>query len=454
MLEVQRNKNIELFTLSEITKISGYVGNFEVEILQKARYTNKDCNGCGACFKVCPASAPREFDQGLGPRPAIYVAFSQAVPMIAQIDMKSCIKCGNCATVCELKAVNFDQQDKSVSVKVGGIIMATGWDEYAPETGYLGYGKYENVVTQLQLERMLAPNGPTVGHLHRPSDGKPPRNVLFVNCVGSRDINRNVYCSSGVCCMVSIKNAKLIKNHDPEIDVVVAYIDIRAAGKGYEEYYTQSRKDGVKYIRSKVGRIREDPKTRDLKIVLEDTLAPEKTIKEYTFDMVILSAAMMPSRTFEKLNRILNLSKHPSGFLKEFHQRLNTVDTDVPGIALAGACHGPKAISESIMQAKGAASSISKLLVNGEYRIKLIRAIPDNEKCARCGMCAEACPYGAIKVTREHGTEVDDILCRGCGLCAAVCPSEAITVRYYRGGQYEDLIDGLLENALAESPPS
>jgi len=250
--------------------------------------------------------------------------------------------------------------------------------------------------------------------------------------------------------MVSIKNAKLVKGHDPSMEVVVAYIDIRAAGKGYEEYYAQARKDGVKFIRSKVGRVREDPKTKQLRVVLEDTLSPEKTIKEYAFDMIVLSAAMMPSRTFDKLNRVLNLSKHPSGFLKEFHQRLNTVDTDVPGIALAGACHGPKAISESIMQAKGAASSIGKLLTNGEYRINLIRAIPDPDKCARCGMCAEACPYHAITIDWERGALVDDILCRGCGLCASVCPSSAISVRYYRDNQYEDLIDAILDDALTE----
>ena len=454
MLEVQRDKNIELFTLAEVTNIDGYVGNFNIEITQHPRYTKSSCNGCGACFEVCPAIGPSDFDRGLGPSTAIYSAFSQAVPMVAQIDMDNCIKCGNCETVCELNALDFDQQEKIVSIKVGGIIMATGWDEYEPEYGYLGYGKYENVMTQLTLERMLAPNGPTVGHVVRPSDGKEPESVLFILCVGSRDINRNVYCSSGVCCMVSIKNAKLIKSHYPDMEVTIAYIDIRAAGKGYEEYYADARRTGVKFIRSKVGRVRQDPKTNSLKVVLEDTLSPENTIKEYTFDLVIHSASMMPSKTFDKLNKVLNLSKHPSGFLKEFHQRLNTVDTDIPGISLSGACHGPKAISESIMQAKGAASSLGKLLTTGEYRIKLIRAVPDEQKCARCGMCAEACPFDAIEISMEHGALVDDILCRGCGLCASVCPSEAITIRYYRGEQFDGLIDGILEDALAETQQS
>jgi heterodisulfide reductase subunit A2 len=445
MLEVQRSKNIELFTLAEVTKVDGYVGNFEVEILQKAKYTESDCNGCGACTKVCPAIRRSEFDQGLGEQNAIYISFAQAVPFKAQIDMDACILCGNCANVCELKAVNFDQKDTTVKVKVGGIIVATGWDEYKPEVGYLGYKVYDNVLTQLTFERMLAPNGPVVGHIVKPSDGQPPKSILFVNCVGSRDIKRNAYCSSGVCCMVSIKNAKLVKAHYPDMEVAVAYIDIRAAGKGYEEYYLDSRKQGVKYIRSKVAQVHEDPDTRSLKIVLEDTLSPEKTIREHTFDMVVLSAAMQPSNSMEKLNKVLKLPLSIGGFLKEFHSRLNTVDTDIPGIALSGGCHGAKSIAETIMQAKGAASSIGKLINNGEYRILLIRAVPIPGACAKCGMCEQACPYHAITIDPELGAQVNEILCRGCGICAAVCPSSAITIRYYRDNQIVSMIDAFFD---------
>jgi heterodisulfide reductase subunit A len=451
MLEAQRNTNIEMLTYSEISKVSGYVGNFDVEILRKPRYTKTECNGCGSCVDVCPAVAPKEFDQGLSARKAIYIAFSQAVPFKAQIDMNACIKCGNCQNACELKAVDFDQQETIMNIKVGTIIVASGWDEYVPEIGYLGYGIYENVITQLQFERILAPNGPVVGHLCRPSDHETPKSILFINCVGSRDIKLNKYCSSGVCCMVSIKNAKLAKSHDPEMDVVVAYIDIRAAGKGYEEYYLDARKSGVKFLRSKVGNVREDHKTKNLKVILEDSLSPENSIKEYEFDMIVLSTSMMPSKTFLKLNKSLGLQVGPDGFLKEYHSRLNTVDTDIPGIALAGACHGPKAISESIMQAKGAASSSDKLLLNGEYRINLIRAIVEPEKCGRCSMCASVCPYHAITITTENGAIADEILCRGCGLCAAVCPSSAITVRYYRNDAYNDQIDTLLEKPTVES---
>ncbi|TFH27718.1 MAG: CoB--CoM heterodisulfide reductase iron-sulfur subunit A family protein [Promethearchaeota archaeon] len=448
MLEAQRNKNIEIFSYAKISNFSGYVGNFDVEITQKPRYTTKDCNGCGACFDVCPASAGREFNQGMDPRKAIYISFAQAVPSKAQIDMNTCIQCGNCANACELKAIDFNQKETKVTKRVGGIIVATGWDEYTPEIGYLGYGIYDNVITEVTFERLLAPNGPVVGHLVRPSDRQPPQSILFVNCVGSRDMKRNLYCSSGVCCMVSIKNAKLAKSHNPEMNVVVSYIDIRAAGKGYEEYYLEARKAGVDFIRTKVVSVEEDPQTKVLKVIMEDSLDPKNIIKKFEFDMIVLSTSMVPSKSFASLNKLLGLQLSPNGFIKEFHQRLNTVDTDVPGIALAGACHGPKDISETIMQAKGASSSICRLLSNGEYRIDLIRAIPDEIKCARCGMCAQACPYRAITIDLVHGAIVDDIICRGCGLCASVCPSEAITVRYYRGEQYNDLIDGILANAL------
>ena len=450
MLEAQRNKHIDMYTYAEVSNIGGYVGNFDVEITQKPRYTTNDCNGCGACFEVCPAIAASEFNQGMNHRKAIYIAFAQAVPSKAQIDKSACIQCGNCEKACELKAIDFNQMETKVTKKVGGIILATGWDEYIPEIGYLGYGIYENVITQVTFERLLAPNGPVVGHLIRPSDCQPPQSILFINCVGSRDIKRNIYCSSGVCCMVSIKNAKLAKSHDPKMEVVVSYIDIRAAGKGYEEYFLEARKAGVEFVRSKIVSIEEDPQTKRLKVIIEDSLDPQNVIKILEFDMIVLSTSMVPSKSVTPLAKMLGLQLSPNGFLKEFHQRLNTVDTDIPGIALAGACHGPKAISETIMQAKGAASSICKLLANGEYRIDLIRAISDETKCSRCGMCADACSYHAITINSTQGAVVDNILCRGCGLCSSICPSNAITIRYYRGEQYNDQIDGILAKALQE----
>jgi len=448
MLEVNRNENIHLMTLAEVQKVSGFVGNFEVEVLQHAKYTNQDCNGCGACVDVCPAYGASEFDQNLGPRKAIYIAFAQAVPMIAQIDMDKCIKCGLCTEACELNAINFDDTGKIEKLKVGTIIVATGWDEFREE-GYLGYGKYPNVITQLELERILAPNGPTYGDIIRPSDGKHPHKILFVQCVGSRDLKRNRHCSSGVCCMISIKNTKLIKQHDPDIDITVAFIDIRAGGKAYEEYYLESRKYGVKYVKASIPRLQEDPETGNLKVYMQDMLENCSELKEEEFDLVVLSSAMEPAIGIDELNNVIKLERSQDGFFKEFHSRLSPIETSTVGVTLAGAAQGPKSISESIMQAKGAASSANLIMRPGEYVMRMEKAIVDEARCSKCGMCVTNCPYGAIILDpKTKIAKVNDVSCRACGLCANTCPSAAITVRNSRNSQFNAVIDNLLYRAL------
>ena len=443
MLQSARTQGLNMYTYSEVEDISGFVGNFDVKIRKKARYVTNECNGCGACFEVCPAYGYDEFNEGLNPRKAIYISFAQAVPSLAQIDMTRCIKCELCKGPCELNAIDFDQKDEFVDIKVGSIVVATGWDEYEPETGYLGYNIYPNVITELKLERILAPNGPTLGHLARPSDGKLPKIILFIQCVGSRDLNMNTYCSSGVCCMIAIKNTKLIKQHYPDSDISVAYMDIRAAGKDYEEYFTASRKEGIRYIRTNVSKIKEDPETHNLKIIMQNTLSSVE-LKELEFDLVVLSAAMVPAKGIEKIQKILKLEKSQDGFFKEFHSRLNPIDTKIPGIVLAGVAQGPKSIAESITHGRAAASSLARMMSKDKYRILLIRAIVDKEKCAKCGLCELNCPYDAISL-KHDGAEVDEILCRGCGTCLANCPSEAMTLRYYREPQYEKQIDAILE---------
>ena len=444
MLQAARTQGLNLYTYSEVEYVSGFVGNFKVKIRKKARYVNKDCNGCGACFDVCPAYGYNEFNEGMDSRKAIYLSFAQAVPSTAQIDMTRCIKCELCVGACELDAIDFNQEDEIVELEIGSIIVATGWDEFEPPIGYLGYNKYPNVITQLKLERMLAPNGPTIGHLVRPSDGKEPKRILFIQCVGSRDLNMNTYCSSGVCCMISIKNSKLIKQHSPDADITVAYMDMRAAGKDYEEYFTASRKEGIRYIRTNISRIKEDPITHNLKIIMQNTLS-SSGLRELEFDLVVLSASMVPAKDVEKIQKILKLENSQDGFFKEFHARLNPIDTKIPGIVLAGVSQGPKSIVESIAQGRAAASSLARLMGKDKYRILLIRAaVEDKEKCAKCGLCELNCPYNAITI-QEDGAEVSEILCRGCGSCLANCPSEAITLRYYRESQYEKQIDAILE---------
>lgn len=444
MLEAARIPNLKIHTYSEVEDVEGFVGNFKIKVRKKARYVTNECNGCGACEDVCPVVGPNEFNEGMNSRAAIYTAFTQAVPLIAQIDMDRCIKCGLCKSACELNAIDFDQKDEILKLNVGSIIVATGWDEYKPPKGYLGYNIYPNVITQMKLERILAPNGPTVGHLVRPSDGKRPKRILFIQCVGSRDLTKNAYCSSGVCCMISIKNAKLIKQHYPDAEITVAYMDIRAAGKDYEEYFTLSRKEGIKYVRTNISKIEEDPETHNLKVILQNTLRDSLGLQEMEFDLVVLSCAMVPPKGIDRLKNILKLETSQDGFFKEFHSRLNPIDTKIPGIVLAGVSQGPKSISESIAQGRAAASSLARLLSNDTYQIKLIRAKVYKERCSECGLCALNCSYNAINL-KNGGAEVNEILCRGCGSCLANCPSEAITLRYYKEEQYEKQLDAILE---------
>ena len=244
--------------------------------------------------------------------------------------------------------------------------------------------------------------------------------------------------------MITIKNSKLIKQHYPDTQIDVAYMDIRAAGKDYEEYFTASRKEGIRYIRTSISRLSEDPKTHNIIINVQNTLRESLGIKELEYDLVVLSAAMVPARGISKLQGILKLETSQDGFFKEFPSRLNPIDTKIPGIALAGVAQGPKSIAESISQGRAAASSLSRLMGKEIYRIKLIRAQVDKERCAQCGLCELNCPYNAISL-KSDGAEVNEILCRGCGSCLANCPSEAITLRYYREPQYEKQIDAILE---------
>ncbi len=439
MLEVARNPNITLLTYSEVQKIDGHLGNFRVTIKKKPRYVIEEkCNGCGNCEDVCPVFRPKEFDAFLGTRKAIYIPFPQAVPKIATIDMDHCTRCRLCEKACEFDAINLDQKEETIEVEVGTIIVATGYDQYNPEGKY-GYRKYENVITQLQLERLLAPNGPTNGHLVKISDLKKPESIVMIQCVGSRDLNSNQHCSD-VCCMVAIKNAKLIKQEYPDTDVTICYMDIRCAGKAWEEYYTRARDYNIKFIRGNVGSVREDPETKRLIVRVEDTLNSE--IKRIETDLVVLSVAMVPSEDSEKLASIFRLDRSPDGFFKERHSALNPVDTKIPGIYIAGAAQGPKSVAQAVAQARGAASAAAIPLIKGRYTLELLSATVDKERCNKCRMCLETCPIGAITI-KDDTIEIDEVMCKGCGSCASMCPSNAITVRFYRPKQFEVYIDSL-----------
>jgi heterodisulfide reductase subunit A len=412
MLETNRHPNIEILSYSEVTEIDGYIGNFEVKVKRKARFVLEDkCTGCGTCTDVCPVYTSNYFDEYLSARKVIDMAFAQAVPAISQLDRKTCVECFACVDACEQEAIDFSQQDEIIELKVGTIVVATGWDLYKGDD--YGYGNFENVINQIELERILAPNGPTYGHLKRPSDGKRPTKVLFINCVGSRDINKNAHCSV-ICCNLSLKNSKLIKSEYPDSQIVVTYIDMRCAGKDYEEYYRRSRDAGIIFVKGLVGDITEDPLTKNLTV------------------------------QFEPVGTDSVMERSPDGFLKEYHARLDPISTKVPGIFICGSSQGQKEIDKAVSQARGAASVAGIPMGRGEYTMELIRATPSDERCAKCYKCIEACPYSAISINETGNIIVDLINCRGCGTCAGLCPSKAIDLTYFRDVQYMALVDQLL----------
>ncbi|MHA1716663.1 MAG: 4Fe-4S binding protein [Promethearchaeota archaeon] len=442
MLEANRQPKIRTLTYAEIESFSGFVGNFQVRIRQKARYITEKCNGCESCIEVCPAYRAHDFEYGMGCTKAIYKSFAQAVPGVVQIDKDYCINCGLCKTVCELDAIDYDQEDKILDEMFGVVIVACGFEEWLPPQGMLGFGIFPNVLTQGRLERILAPNGPTGGHLVRPSDGKRPRRIAMIQCVGSRDLQSNKHCCS-VGCLLSVKNAKLIKQHYPDSEIYIIYMDLRCTGKSSEEYSMMTRMEGVHFIRSNIGRIWEDRTTHNLILRLEDTLNPG-TLKKIEIDMVVLTTNMILGNAGKELANLLRLTTTPDGFFEEYHPRLDPVSTKVPGIFLAGACQGPRNIADSISHAKGASSAAAGILQAGKYEIELIKAVIDDpENCSICYRCVEVCPYNAISIDDGGKIDVDLVLCRGCGTCNNVCRSQTIQLRYYRDQSYEAMIDAI-----------
>ncbi len=456
MSDVAKHPNIELITYAEVEEVEGYVGNFKVKIRKKARYVDESkCNGCGLCSEVCPVKIPNEWDLGLGIRPAIYKPFPQAVPNVVTLDKERCIECGFCEIVCEKDAIVKNDEDKIIEVKVGAIIVATGYDIYDPKKNNdFHYNDYKNVITALELERLFNASGPTQGHVVRPSDGKEPKRVAFILCVGTRDRGESSYCSGGVCCTYSLKLATMLKEKDPKKDVAIFYMDIRSIGKGFEELYTRARKLGVRFIRGRPAEIYENG-DKSLRLVYENTL--EGTVNEEDFDLVVLSTGMVPKNDADKIAKMLKLSKTPDGFFMEKHPKLAPVDTATDGIFLAGACQGPKDIPSSIAQARAAAMAASKLLMAGEIVLGGDIAEHIYEKCIGCGICSRVCPFGAWKIVEvtENGkkkrkAKLTPALCKGCGTCAAECPVGAIKMNHFTDEQIYSQIDAALQEKPEE----
>ncbi|MFQ6068322.1 MAG: 4Fe-4S binding protein [Candidatus Bathyarchaeia archaeon] len=368
MIECSHHSNIQLLTYSEVTALKGSVGEFTVTVLRNPRYVDESkCTGCGTCAQHCPVEVPNEFDEGLGMRKAIYMPFPQAVPRVMTVDKVNCLECGLCESVCTAKAVNLTQQPEEIELNAGSIVVAVGFDLFDPSaiTTY-GYRRYKNVVTALELERLLCASGPTGGHLTRPSDGKIPRKVAFIQCVGSRDCRfGNTYCSS-ICCKYSVKDAVLIKEHYPETHICIFYIDLRAFGRGFQEFVNRAKSEyAIRFIRSSPGETIEDPETKNLLIWYEDTTSG--SIQKLEFDLVVLCPALVPRKGAEELAKVLGIKIDKYGFIKSLNDITNPVDTTVPGIFACGYCVGPKTgdIPDSIMQGSATAARVSEVLLRG-----------------------------------------------------------------------------------------
>ena len=450
MVDVGRHPNIEIISYADLLSVSGYVGNFKVKIRKNPRYViEENCTGCGECRDVCPIEYPNEWDMNLGVRKAISVPFDQAVPLVYRINRDYCIECYKCVDACGARqAIDFEQQPEEIELEVGAIIVSTGYDIYLPYDNPLyGYGKFANVITSLEFERLILAAGPTGGKVIRASDGKKPRSVAFIQCVGSRDTGKFPYCSN-FCCMYTLKHVVQLKEkYKEDVETYVFYMDMRSNFKGYEEFYQRARELGANFIRGRVSRIFEDPKTKNLIIRAEDTQLGKPI--EIEAEMVVLATAAIPKKGSDELARILNITRGSNGFFMESHPKLKPIDAPTDGIFFAGACQGPKDIPYSVSQGSGAASRAATVLSKPTWKIEPIIAVVDPEKCrnvkTKCGICAQKCPYGAIKIVEKQPAQVIAAMCHGCGTCVAECPADAITQMHFTDAQILAQIRAALE---------
>jgi len=446
MVDCARHPNITIFANSDLIKCEGYIGNFNVRIRKNPHYVVPEkCTGCGECKESCPIEYPNEWDMNLGTRKAISVPFDQTVPLIFSINKDYCIECFKCTEACgERDAIDFDQKPTETEIAVGAIVVSTGFDVYEPyDMPLLGYGKYPNVITSMEFERLILAAGPTGGKVIRQSDGKKPQRITFIQCVGSRDKQHYHYCSN-FCCMYTLKHVVQLKEKYKEtVEVYVFYMDIRSPGKGYEEFYDRAREQGVNFIRGRVSRIDENPVTHNLTVHSEDSLLGQLITVET--DMVVLATAAIPKKGNAEVARILNVSRDTDGFFMEAHPKLKPLDAPTDGIFYAGACAGLKDIPYSVSQGSGAASRVATVISKPNWPIEPIVSVISETKCKRCGACVNKCPYGAIRQEKGQPATIITASCHGCGTCVAECPAQAITQRHFTNTQIMAQIHAALE---------
>lgn len=447
MVEVSKHPNITLMTSSEVTAVSGFVGNFKVKVRTKAQYVDPEkCKICDDCTHVCPVVVPNEYDTGLTGRRAIHIPFAQAIPASFYLDESAClglnpVVCGKCMDVCEAGAIDYDVKPKNTEIEVGAIIVATGFDLYdIGNMAEYGKGRYPDVLDGIQFERLCSASGPTGGHVLRPSDHKEPKNVVFIQCSGSRDPAQHcAYCSK-ICCMYTAKHATLYKHHVPDGNAYVFYIDIRSGGKGYEEFVQRSmERDGVVYLRGRVSKVYQSK--GKLKVLGVDTLSGKNV--EIDADMVVLAQAMVPSKGTADIAKTLKIGRDKDGFLAEAHPKLRPVESVTGGIFLTGTAQGPKDIPETVCQASAAASKVIQLLSKPELEHSPVVAQVRESHCTGCEMCVDACPFEAITLVNGKAY-VNEVLCEGCGTCSGTCVRAAIDVKNVKQMQIFDMISACM----------
>ena len=431
MADIANDPNINLITYCEVEETRRVPEGYHVKIIKKPRYIDfKKCVGCGQCAEKCPTRVPDEWSGYIGERRSAYMPFSQSIPRKYVIDPEHCLYlnkgiCRVCEKVCPSQAIDFNQKPETIEIDVGAIIVAVGFENFDPSP-YEKFGsQYEDVITQFQMARLLDGEGPTAGKLKRPSDGKRPSRIVMVQCVGSRDPEINPYCSR-YCCMAAIKHAELTKIEQGEdIDITILYKDIRAGGKGFEEYYNRTReKFGVKFVH---GNFQQVVKLEDgtFRIFYTNDKGKREAL---TADLVVLSVGMVPSKGLRELAAKLGIDVDKNGFLSEVDPKVASVITKAPGVYICGACGAPKDIPESVAQASAAAGMATVYVKSqvGEVRKPLFMPVVSEEACGRCGICVSVCPYSAITMPPKGAVEINNELCQSCGLCISTCPTKAL----------------------------
>ena len=461
MVDAAQNENITIYSCSEVQSVKGFVGNFQVSIRKKARYVDETkCTGCGLCTEKCPQKkVPNEFNLGLDNRRAIYIPFAQAVPKVAAIDPNYCTmlksgKCGVCSKVCTAGAIDYQQRDQIIEETYGAIVVATGFEPIKLDRyGEFAYFQSPDVVTSLEFERLMNAAGPTGGTLLRPSDGKHPHTIVFVQCVGSRcdDSRGKSYCSK-ICCMYTAKHAMLCREKYPDTDVYVFYIDVRTPGKNFDEFYRRAVEEyGVHYIKGMVGKV--VPQNGILKVQASDLIGNRQL--HIDADMVVLAAAIEPDKSARPLATMLTASMDTNDFFTEAHPKLRPVESPTAGIFLSGACQGPKDIPETVAQASAAAAKVIGLLAKDHLSCNPCTAQPDEWMCNGCSSCEKVCPYGAITYAekdfrgpnrttlRRRVAQVNPAVCQGCGACTVACPSGAMDLKGFSNKQILAEVDAI-----------